>query len=62
MKRGGGGVWVGPTEGHLFKIDFPSAKFFVKNFFGGWVSEPRLAITLVLPQGVGGSCTRPWQY
>ena len=32
---GGGGGWVGPTEGRLFQFEFPSAKFWVKNFF--WV-------------------------
>ena len=31
-----GGVWVGPTNGRLFKLDFPSAKFWVNIFFG-WV-------------------------
>ena len=30
-----GGVWVGPIKGRLFKFDFPSAKFWVKIFFGG---------------------------
>ena len=30
------GVWVGPTKGRLFKLDFPSAKLWVKIFFG-WV-------------------------
>ena len=27
---------MGPTKGRLFKFDFPSAKFWVKIFFG-WV-------------------------
>ena len=37
-----GGVWVGPTRGRSLKLDFPSAKFWVKIFFflDGWVSEP----------------------
>ena len=25
---------MGPTKGHLFEVDFPSAKFWVKIFFG----------------------------
>ena len=36
--RGSG--WV-PQRGRLFKFDFPSAKFWVKIFLGGWVSEPK---------------------
>ena len=32
---------MGPTKGHLFKLDFLSAKFWVKFFWGGWVSEPK---------------------
>ena len=33
---GGGGevVWVGGTKGRLYELDFPSAKFWVKIFFG----------------------------
>ena len=27
---------LGPTKGHVFKLDFPSANFWVKIFFG-WV-------------------------
>ena len=34
--KGGGEFWVGPTKGHFFKLDFPSARFWVKVFFG-WV-------------------------
>ena len=30
----GGWVWEGPTMGWVFKLDFPSAKFRVKVFFG----------------------------
>ena len=30
----GGGIWVGPTKGRLFKLEYPSAKFWVKIFFG----------------------------
>ena len=33
---GGGGSGEAPTKGGLFKLDFPSAKFWVKIFFG-WV-------------------------
>ena len=33
---GGGGVWVGPQRSRLFKLDFPSAKSWVKIIFG-WV-------------------------
>ena len=30
------GSWVGPTKGRVFKLDFPSANFWAKIFFG-WV-------------------------
>ena len=42
LMRKGWGVWVGPTNDRLFKLDFPSAKFWVKIFFlDGWISEPK---------------------
>ena len=38
----GGGVWGGLTKGRSFKLDIPSAKFWVTIFFlGRWVSEPK---------------------
>ena len=30
---GAGGVWGGPRKGRLFKLDFPSAEFWVKILF-----------------------------
>ena len=36
---GGGSGWV-PQRGRLFKLDFPSAKFWLNIFLGGWVSKP----------------------
>ena len=38
---GGGGSGGVPQRGRLFKFDFPSAKFWVKFFWGGWISEPK---------------------
>ena len=39
---GGGGIWGGATKGRLFRLEFPSAKFWVKIFFlSGWVSHPK---------------------
>ena len=33
---------MGPTKNRFFKLDFPSATFWVKIvFLGGWVSEPK---------------------
>ena len=33
-RKGEGDVWVGPTKGRLFKLDLPSAKFWVNIFWG----------------------------
>ena len=40
IRNGGGSGWV-PQRGRLFKHDFPSAKFWVNFFWGGWISEPK---------------------
>ena len=36
IRKGVGVVWVGPTKGRSFKLDFSSS-----FFWGGWVSEPK---------------------
>ena len=43
MSHGGGpGGGGSPQRGRLFKVDFPSAKFWVQIVFGGgWVSDPK---------------------
>ena len=40
MPNGEGSGWV-PQRGRLFKLDFPSAKFWVKIFFGVGGSQSR---------------------